>query len=157
MEKVPVIMQMEALECGAACLAMVLAYHGKWLALEKVRADCGVSRDGSNARNILRAARSYSLEAAGYRMETEDLRKCDFPVILHWNFNHFVVLCGFKKNKAVLNDPARGRVTVSLEELDRAFTGIVLCFAPAEGFTKEGKPASTLRFARERLRGSGGA
>lgn len=155
--KVPVIMQMEALECGAACLAMVLAYHGKWLALEKVRADCGVSRDGSNARNILRAARAHSLEAAGYRMEAEDLRKCDFPVILHWNFNHFVVLCGFKKNKAVLNDPARGRVAVSLEELDRAFTGIVLCFAPAEGFTKEGKPASTLRFARERLRGSGGA
>lgn len=75
-------------------------------------------------------------------------------MILHWNFNHFVVLCGFKKNKAVLNDPARGRVAVSLEELDRAFTGIVLCFAPKEGFQKEGKPASTLRFAQRRLRGS---
>lgn len=154
-EKVPVIMQMEALECGAASLAMVLAYHGKWLSLEQVRADCGVSRDGSSARDILRAARGHSLKAAGYRMNIEKLKEAKFPVILHWNFNHFVVLCGFKKNGAILNDPARGRVVVSMEELDRSFTGIVLCFEPTEEFQKEGKPASTLAFAKERLHGSG--
>lgn len=153
--KVPVIMQMEALECGAACLAMILAYYGKWLALEQVRADCGVSRDGSSARNMIRAARSYCLDAAGYRMEIDDVKKCAFPVILHWNFNHFVVLCGFRKGKAILNDPARGRVAVGMEEFDRAFTGIVLCFETTEEFETGGKPASVLGFARKRLHGSG--
>ncbi|MEG2360702.1 MAG: cysteine peptidase family C39 domain-containing protein, partial [Christensenella sp.] len=93
--KVPVVMQMEALECGAACLAMVLAYYGKWVMLEQVRADCGVSRDGSNAANMLGAARNYGLDAKGYRYEPQSLKqKGKFPCIIHWNFNHFVVLCG---------------------------------------------------------------
>ncbi|MFB5027488.1 MAG: cysteine peptidase family C39 domain-containing protein [Limnochordia bacterium] len=126
--KVPVIMQMEAVECGAACLAMVLAYHGKWLPLEQVREECGVSRDGSKAKNLVLVARSHGLKANGYRKEPEGLREVPLPAIIHWNFNHFVVLCGFKKNKVVLNDPARGRVEVSLEEFDESFTGIVLCF-----------------------------
>ena len=105
--KVPVIMQMEALECGAASLAMIAAYYGKWVPLEQVRLDCGVSRDGSNAKNMLIAARNYGLEASGYRFEPESLRKeGEFPCIIHWNFNHFVVLDGFRGNKAVLNDPA---------------------------------------------------
>lgn len=105
--KVPVVMQMEALECGAASLTMILAYYGKWIPLEQVRADCGVSRDGSNAKNVLRAARSYGLTAQGYRYEPEDLKQNGtFPCIIHWNFNHFVVLNGFKKNKVYLNDPA---------------------------------------------------
>ena len=121
--KVPVVMQMEALECGAASLTMILAYYDKWLPLEQVRADCGVSRDGSNAKNILKAARSYGLVAKGYRYEPEDLRKCGkFPCIIHWNFNHFVVLDGFKGNKAVLNDPAKGNYTVSMETFDESFT-----------------------------------
>lgn len=154
--KVPVIMQMEAVECGAACLAMVLAFHGKWLSLEQVRESCGVSRDGSSAKNIVRAARQYGLRASGYRMEIEQLKKCAFPVILHWEFNHFVVLCGFKKNKAVLNDPARGTVLVDMEDLDGSFTGIVLCFEPDSSFEKSGKPASTVSFAKKRLAGSGG-
>ena len=95
--KVPVVMQMEALECGAASLTMVLAYYEKWIPLEQVRADCGVSRDGSNAKNVLRAARSYGLVAKGYRYEPDVLKKeGKFPCIIHWNFNHFVVLCGFK-------------------------------------------------------------
>ena len=99
--RVPVMMQMEALECGAASLAMVLAYYGKWLPLERVRADCGVSRDGSNARNVLKAARSYGMTAKGYRYEPELLRaEGTFPCIIHWNFDHFVVLCGFKGNYA---------------------------------------------------------
>ena len=119
--KVPVVMQMEALECGAASLAMVLAYYGKWVPLEQVRVDCGVSRDGSNARNILRAARSYGLVAKGYRYEPEALRKeGKFPCIIHWNFNHFVVLNGFRGKKAVLNDPAKGTYTVSARAESRS-------------------------------------
>ena len=93
--KVPVVMQMEALECGAASLCMVLAYFGKWLPLEQIRSDCGVSRDGSNAKNLLLAARAYGLKANGYRMEPSALRNIVFPAIIHWNFNHFVVLNGF--------------------------------------------------------------
>ena len=90
--KVPIIMQMEALECGAASLAMILAYYDKWIPLEQVRFDCGVSRDGSNARNLLRAARSYGLTAKGYRYEPDDLKKeGKFPCIIHWNFNHMVL------------------------------------------------------------------
>ena len=108
-KRVPVVMQMEALECGAASLTMVLAYYNKWIPLEQVRADCGVSRDGSNAKNVLRAARSYGLIAKGYRFEPESLRENGtYPCIIHWNFNHFVVLNGFKGNKAYLNDPAKG-------------------------------------------------
>lgn len=153
--KVPVIMQMEALECGAACLTMVLAYYGKWVPLEQVRADCGVSRDGSNAKNVMKAARSYGLSAKGYRYEPETLReKGRFPCIIHWNFNHFVVLCGFKGGKAYLNDPARGSCQVSMEAFDRSFTGICLMFEPAEGFEPGGKPKSVLEFAKKRLSGA---
>lgn len=97
---------------------------------EQVRADCGVSRDGSNARNILRAARSYGLEAKGYRVEPEDLRQdACFPCIVHWNFNHFVVLCGFKGGNAIINDPARGKCSVSMAAFDKAFTGVCLCLS----------------------------
>ena len=156
--RVPVVMQMEALECGAASLTMVLAYYGKWIPLEKVRQDCGVSRDGSNARNLLMAARSYGLKAQGYRFEPEDLKAGgEFPCIIHWNFNHFVVLCGFKGDCAVINDPARGTVKVPMDVFDEAFTGVCLMFAPDEGFEPGGKPKSVMAFARERLRGAGGA
>lgn len=153
--RVPIIMQMEALECGAASLAMVLAYYKKWVPLEQVRLDCGVSRDGSNAANLLKAARAYGLEAKGYRFEPAALREHgQFPCILHWNFNHFVVLCGFKGDRAVLADPARGSVTVTMEEFDQAFTGICLMMKPGPAFEPGGKPHSVLGFARERLRGS---
>lgn len=156
--KVPVIMQMEALECGAASLAMVLAYYGKWIPLEQVRYDCGVSRDGSNARNVLRAARSYGLTAKGYRYEPAELKtKGKFPCIIHWNFNHFVVLNGFKGNKAVLNDPARGTYTVSMKTFDESFTGICLMFEPSEEFVPGGKPQSVFGFAKKRLKGAGAA
>ena len=156
--KVPVIMQMEALECGAASLAMVLAYYGKWIPLEQVRYDCGVSRDGSNARNVLRAARSYGLTAKGYRYEPAELKtKGKFPCIIHWNFNHFVVLNGFKGNKAVLNDPARGTYTVPMKTFDESFTGICLMFEPGEDFVPGGKPQSVFGFAKKRLKGAGAA
>ncbi|MDO4616097.1 MAG: NHLP family bacteriocin export ABC transporter peptidase/permease/ATPase subunit [Lachnospiraceae bacterium] len=155
MVKVPVIMQMEALECGAACLAMIMAYYGKWVSLEQVRRDCGVSRDGSNAKNILLAARSYGLKASGYRYEVEALREEGaLPCILFWNFNHFVVLIGFKGDKVYLNDPGRGSVAVSMEEFDQSFTGICLCFEPGETFERGGKPESVWGFALERLKGS---
>ena len=155
--KVPVIMQMEAVECGAACLCMILAYHGKWLPLELVRSDCGVSRDGCSAKNVVKAARAYGLDAKGLRMEPSELRKVDLPVIIHWNFNHFVVLNGFKKDRAVINDPARGTVEVTPEEFDKSFTGIVLRFQKTDRFVPEGKRRSVWEFAKKRLRGTAAA
>ena len=152
--KVPMIMQMEALECGAACLTMVLAYYGKWVPLEQVRLDCGVSRDGSNALNIIKAAKNYGMEVHAYRAEPEAMKESvTFPCIIHWNFNHFVVLNGFTGNKAVLNDPARGTVQVSMEEFDESFTGVVITLEPGESFVPGGKKKSTLAFARKRLEG----
>ncbi len=156
--KVPVIMQMEALECGAACLTMILAYYSKWIPLEKVRVDCGVSRDGSNAGNVLRAARHYGLNADGYKVEPQVLmEQAKFPCIIHWNFNHFVVLDGFRNGKAVLNDPARGKVEVPIKEFDESFTGVCLMFSPGENFEPSGKPKSVLSFAAKRLKGAEGA
>ena len=153
--KVPVVMQMEALECGAASLAMVCAYYGKWIPLEQIRLDCGVSRDGANAKNLLVAARSYGFTAKGYRYEPEDLRRLGkFPCIIHWNFNHFVVLDGFRGNKAYLNDPAKGSYSVSMETFDNAFTGICLMFEPNETFVPSGKQKSVFSFAMSRLKGA---
>ncbi|MBQ4381995.1 MAG: NHLP family bacteriocin export ABC transporter peptidase/permease/ATPase subunit [Oscillospiraceae bacterium] len=151
-------MQMEALECGAACLTMVLAYYEKWVPLEQVRVDCGVSRDGSKAKNILNAARSYGLEARGFRSGSEALRKSgEFPCIVHWNYSHFVVLCGFRGKYAFINDPARGSVKVTTEEFEKSFTGVVLTFTPGEQFRPGGKQASVLSFARKSLEGAWGA
>ena len=153
--KTPVVMQLEALECGAACLAMVLAYYDKWIPLEEVRRDCGVSRDGSNARNIIIAARSYGLIANGYRYEIDNIKtSCSFPCIIHWNFNHFVVLNGFKGNYAYINDPAKGETKVSIKEFDVSFTGICLCFNPGPDFVPSGRPKSVLGFVKERLKGA---
>ena len=154
--KVPVVMQMEALECGAACLTMVLAYYGKWVPLEQIRSDCGVSRDGSKAKNVLKTARSYGLDAKGYRYETEALKKeGTFPCIIHWNFSHFVVLDGFRGNKAILNDPAKGRYSVPMETFDNSFSGICMMFTPTESFEPGGKQKSVVEFARKRLKGAG--
>ena len=153
--KVPVVMQMEALECGAASLCMVMAYYDKWVPLEQARLDCGVSRDGSNAKNVLKAARSYGFDAQGFRCEPEAL-KSNFPLpcIIHWNFNHFVVLDGFKGNYAYINDPARGEVKVPMEEFDNSFTGVALQVVPGPDFQPGGKRKSTLDFARKRLKGA---
>ena len=135
---------------------MVMAYYGKWVPLEQVRYDCGVSRDGSNAKNVLVAARNYGFDAQGFRCEISSLKEnMDLPCIIHWNFNHFVVLDGFRGNYAYLNDPARGEVKVSMEEFDQAFTGICLQIKPGEEFVPGGKPKSTLEFARKRLAGAG--
>ena len=156
--RVPVVMQMESLECGAAALAMLMAYYDKWVPLEQVRLDCGVSRDGSSARNIVIAARSYGFKAQGFRCELSAIKtKVTYPCIIHWNFSHFVVLNGFRGNHAYLNDPARGEVRVSMEEFDHAFTGVCLQITPDEGFRPGGRRKSTLGFARKRLIGAGTA
>ena len=156
--RVPVVMQLEVLECGAASLTMIMHYYRKWLPLEQVRVDCGVSRDGVNARNILLAARSYGMEANAWRVDPEDLQKeGPFPCIIHWGFNHFVVLCGFHRGKAVLNDPARGRVEVPYKEFAEMFTGVVLTFEPGEGYEPSGQKRSVLSYAKERLKGTSAA
>jgi NHLM bacteriocin system ABC transporter peptidase/ATP-binding protein len=154
--KVPVIMQMEALECGAACLCMLSAYYKKWIPLSQVRKDCGVSRDGSVAKNLLIAGRSYGFEAAGYKLEPSDLEEVQFPAIIHWDFNHFVVLTGFdrKRGRVYINDPGRGRVTVTMDEFDKSFTGILLAFNPSEKFKPSGKRKSVVDFAKKCLKGS---
>ncbi len=146
-------MQLEALECGAASLAMVLAYHGKWVPLEQVRKDCGVSRDGSNAKNIVLAARYYGLDTKAYRYEIDDLKKKgEYPCILFWNLCHFVVLDGFKGDKAVINDPARGVVEISMQEFNESFSGIALYFEPSESFEKSGAPKSLFSYVKAQLR-----
>ena len=156
--KVPVIMQLEALECGAASLAMVMAYYDKWVPLEQVRLDCGVSRDGSNARNVVLAAQGYGFSVSAYQCAPEALRvEGTYPCIIHWNFNHFVVLCGFKGKYACINDPARGFVKVSAEEFDKAFTGVAIVPVPGEDFRPGGRRRSTLDFAMKRLAGAGAA
>ena len=140
--KVPVILQMEFLECGAAALAMILAYYGKWLPLEKIRLDCGVSRDGSNADNIMKAAKKYDLDAEAYSVEIDDLKEGNidedintFPCIAYWNYDHFVVLDGFKNEKeVVINDPAQGKIIVSMDEFDKSFTGLILTMKPNDTF-----------------------
>ena len=153
--RVPVVMQLEALECGAACLCMILAYYNKWIPLDQVREDCGVSRDGSKAKNMLKAARFYGLDAKGYRYEPEELKaNGSFPCIIHWNFNHFVVLNGFRGNRAYINDPAKGTYSVSMEQFDEAFTGICLQFDTTDDFNPSGKPKSMLEFAAKRLKGT---
>ena len=150
--RVPVIMQLEALECGAACLTMILAYYNKWIPLEQVRKDCGVSRDGSNALNILLAARKYGFEADAYKAEPEVLKKeGTFPCIIHWEFNHFIVLDGFRGGKVYLNDPARGRVVMSEADFDHGFTGVFILFEPGASFEPSGHQRSVLDFARKRL------
>ncbi len=156
--KVPVVMQMEALECGAASLCMILAYYDRWIPLEQVRTDCGVSRDGSNAKNVLLAARNYGLQADGYRLEPDELKEeGHFPCIVHWEFNHFVVVNGFKGDKVYINDPARGNLSVSKERFDESFTGIVLMFEPTDKFEPGGKQRSVVAFAKERLKGGSAA
>lgn len=151
--KTPTIFQMEATECGAASMAMICAYWGKYIPLERMRVETGVSRDGCNAGNIMRAAKRFGMECHGYRKEPESLKNIELPCMIHWNFNHFVVLEGFKGKYAYINDPAMGRRRLTAEELDEGFTGVVLTFKPTESFEKEKKDDSLFPLIRSRLKG----
>jgi NHLM bacteriocin system ABC transporter peptidase/ATP-binding protein len=154
--KMPMVMQMESVECGAASLTMILAHYGKWLPLEEVRAACGVSRNGSSAKDIVLAARNYGLEAEGYQVTPEALEGMQ-PAIIHWNFNHFVVFRGFKKGAAYLNDPNAGPIEVPIDDFRKSFTGVALTFAPTEAFKKEGHRTRILSYVRKYLQGAGEA
>ena len=154
--KMPMVMQMESVECGAASLTMILAHYGKWLPLEEVRAACGVSRDGSSAKDIVLAARNYGLEAEGYQVRPEALEGMQ-PAIIHWNFNHFVVFRGFKKGVACLNDPNAGPGEVPIDDFRKSFTGVALTFAPTEAFEKGGHRTRILSYVRKYLQGAGEA
>lgn len=131
------ILQMEATECGAASLAMILGYYGKTVTLEELRRECGVSRNGVNAKNIVKAAQFHNLKPRAVRVNIEGAKKLKTPAVIHWNMDHFLVLCGFNKKGAVIADPAYGLRTVSMDEFSKSFTGIAIELAPTEDFQKD--------------------
>lgn len=143
--RVPTILQMEAVECGAAALGMILAYHGLWLPLETLRDACKVSRDGTSAAALLRAARGFGMTASGWRVEPAALAEHRFPAIAFWELNHFVVIEGVSRGRVQINDPAYGRRTVEAAEFDAAFTGVLLTFEPTEAFQPGGRRPSLIR------------
>ncbi|MEU9360907.1 NHLP family bacteriocin export ABC transporter peptidase/permease/ATPase subunit [Streptomyces sp. NPDC048301] len=156
----PTVLQMEAVECGAASLAMVLGHHGRHVPLEELRIACGVSRDGSRASNVLKAARGYGLRAKGMQMEPAALADVRGPAILFWEFNHYVVYEGpgrrLGRRGVHINDPGKGRRFVPAEDFDTSFTGVVLVLEPGEDFRRGGRRPGVMASLPARLRGTTG-
>ena len=147
-------LQREATECGAASLGIILKYYGRQVPLMELRGKCGVSRDGTNAGQVVRTAREYGLTAKGGKSNVEFLEEIDLPVIIFWKFNHFLVVEGFDKKFAYLNDPALGRRKVSKEEFAQSYSGIVLQMEPGEEFVKGGKKRNFIAYLAVRLQNS---
>ncbi len=154
--KTPTVYQMEATECGAASLAMILGYFGKFIPLEQMRVECGVTRDGSNAKNLMRAGKRLGLEVHGYRKDVDGLLSLPVPCIIHWNFNHFVVWEGVKGKNYYINDPAEGRRKLTLADIDDCFTGVVLTFKRTDAFVPSKRPDTFQDFIGKRLIGQAG-
>jgi NHLM bacteriocin system ABC transporter peptidase/ATP-binding protein len=154
--RTPTIIQMEAIEAGAAALGIILGYYGKFVPLEQLRIACGVSRDGSLAINMVTAAQKYDLKGDEQPYTLKEIRNLTFPIIINWNVNHFVVVEGFNKKNVCINDPATGPRKITWREFNENYGGKALILTPGPAFKKEGKPKPLIGSILSRFKGCKG-